>query len=127
MLGPTETDRFVLTVGVNPGYNHDNEFEGSTHDVARIWQKIAAGIEDRVGFRLTACIVPSLALYHEGRGCPAGGEEIVIFVGTRNPQHSPYRGEWVAAVVEAASAIKAALGQSTASLEFSKVVLHYMT
>ena len=123
------TDRFTLTIGVTPGYFHDNEaakidFVGA---VAKEWQVLMEKDGNEKGIYVPAVASPSYAVYSRDWGCPEGGERVVSFSGTRNAKFTPDGVEWKAAVLRIVERLQQKLEQSTAQVDFERVEMAYST
>ena len=122
-----KTDSFFLTIGVTPGYYHGNElartdFVGS---VARIWQELMEADGGANGTYVSAVASPASAVYHRQWGCPEGGEQVVAFTATRNPNYNPDSDAWKQAVVHIVDQLRQRLQQETCQLEFREVEMVY--
>lgn len=124
----TRTDRFHLTIGVTPGYSHDNRaaaVQSFLNSVTTKWQKLMEEEKRTNKVFVSAVATASLAVYPTDQGCPSGGEHVVTFQGTRNPFYEPKSDAWKEGVLRIAAALQGQLEQSTAQVDFQEVELVY--
>lgn len=121
------TEQFTLTVGVVPGYFHDNQIpEPPAHLVARLWQEKAEEVFGHSRISVGASVQTALTVYRLQWGCPAGGEETCVVTGLRNPEFIQDAAGWCSSVREVAIRVARALGQKTAYLTFQDVDFIYL-
>lgn len=123
----TETDKVEFTIGINPGYFHNNTAQENLVQFNNLYMKVAAEVLEQTGIYISAVSTESKCLYHREWGCPDGGEETFSVTATRNPKFCPDSNNWVNSVVEVVKRLKAELKQSTVTIEFSKVQILYLT
>lgn len=137
-----KTPRFTLTIGVIPGYFHENkpphwkgEWGGHPEEtpditVARLWDHLIKSTMDdhgSVGY-VSGVVTQGLAVYAREHGCPAAGELVVTISGVANPKFIPpgLVNEWKAAVAQLAGELATLLQQKTAYLMFDEVEFTYL-
>jgi len=121
-----KTIKFFASLGVVPGYGHDNVTDASAVDIAgNAWQNAAAAVMASSGTYVGAVITPARTVYHTDWGCPVGGEKTVGITGECNPEYTEVAA-YKAAVIETLRQSALALGQSTTQLTFSEVEFEYL-
>lgn len=120
--------QFQLNIGLNPGYNHDNDVEFTLAWVARQWDRVAEEVRTETGIYVAAVVQPARTQYYSGYGCPRGGEETVVFTGLFNPHHRPDLdpAAWKNAVRAVCEALRKEFKQTTAYLTFTDVAFEYL-
>lgn len=117
--------QFQLTLGVNPGYFHNNEQPDPVGAVVKEWQ-LAAGEDYKInGIYVAANVIPSITVYAKEWGCPDSGEHTVQVTGVANTKFVK-PDEWREAVVRVTLAVANALQQKTAYLTFHSVDFVYI-
>lgn len=123
MINPSS--QFQLTLGVNPGYFHNNEEPDPVGAVVKEWQQ-AAGEEHKVnGIYVAANVIPSVTVYAKEWGCPDAGEQTVQITGVCNTEFVK-PAEWREAVIRVSLAVANSLQQKTAYLTFNSVDFMYI-
>lgn len=124
----TATDKVEFTIGINPGYFHNNNtVQGNLMQFNNLYMKVAAEVFEQTEIYISAVSTESRCLYHREWGCLDGGEETFTVTATRNPEFCPDPNKWVNSVVEVVKRLKTELKQSTVTIEFSKVQILYLT
>lgn len=121
-----KTIKFFASLGVVPGYGHDNVTDSSAVDIAgNAWQEAAAAVMAASGTYVGAVITPARTVYHTDWGCPVGGEKTVSITGECNPEYTKID-DYRAAVIETLKQTAIALGQSTTQLCFLEAEFEYL-
>ncbi len=121
-----KTIKFFASLGVVPGYGHDNVTDASAVDIAgNAWQEAAAKVMVASGNYIGAVITPARTVYHKDWGCPVGGEKTVSITGECNPEYTEVSA-YKAAVIETLKQTAMALGQSTTQLTFIEAEFDYL-
>ena len=121
-----KSTKFFASLGVVPGYGHDNVTSENAIEIAgRAWQESAAEVQKNFYIYVSAVIAPAKTVYHTDWGCPVGGENTVLITGECNPQYTSLDG-YKAAVVETLRMTAEKLGQSTTQLTFQEVEFKYL-
>lgn len=116
------TEQFTLVVGVNPGYDHQNDEPDPMQVAIDVWNGIVEAEGLISGVTLTAVATNGLALYPKAEN----GEDVIVFTGLRNPVFIADSSRWKEAVRRAADAMRRGLGQTTAYLTFQDVDFTYL-
>lgn len=125
-----QTERYTLTIGVTPGYGHQNE--GAKDEAATLRAlcetgiRIANEIHARTDVFISFVLSPARVGYRHEWGCPEGGEFVVVFSGERNRAFNVDRFVYQAAWQNFAQRLKEELGQTTATLVRSTVHMEYL-
>lgn len=127
LLG-VKTLEFQLTVGVVPGYGHDNPAGrvSPAQQVADEWQRISEDLFADYKVYPAGTVVPGRTLYPTEFGCPKGGETTVTVSGLANPHYVDNLDMWRFVVEKAADRLRKKLGQVTAYLSFRRVRFQYL-
>lgn len=120
------TQEFSFTIGINPGYFHDNSKKFKIEDFVKIWNKESLDEEKNGGLYIPIVINPSLTVYKEEWGCPVSGEKTITVSGVRNPLFSKDMNQWQNSVKNIVMAVSKELKQATVSLIFREVTLNYL-
>lgn len=121
-----KTIKFFASLGVIPGYGHDNTTDSSAVDITgNVWQKAAAAVMAASGTYVGVVITPARTVYHIDWGCPVGGEKTVSITGECNPEYTELTA-YKAAVVETLRQTALELGQSTTQLCFIEAEFEYL-
>ena len=125
----SQTDRFSLTLGVTPGYFHQNAnaSDSLAASLAAVWQEVMEQVAAETDIYVPAIVTSSLAVYSQQHGYPEGGEQVVHFSGTRNPEYCKESDAWKDAVVAIATEMKTRLKQVTSQIDFDEVEMVYLT
>lgn len=122
-----QTDEFLLTLGVNPGYNHANEATKPITLAVDAWAKAAEAEFAESGVYVSATAIPGgKSIYLPQWGCPVGGEDVVVLVGTRNPEFIKDGAAWKDAARRVATAAGKTLEQKVVYLTFTEVQFDYI-
>ena len=119
-----KTTRFELNVGVNEGYDHNNERNADC--VPEAWQRCIEEVYLDFGISVGSVVMPATTVYCREHGCPKGGEITAVISGLRNPEKCHDEVKWREAVRMAANLIKKHFKQTTAYLSFSEVDFEYL-
>lgn len=129
-----KTIKFFASMGITPGYFHNNEnidiwnCDIPIKKVSIIWQDCAKESLDNglCTYHISAMIMDSLTVYNTDFGCPYGGERTAFITGEANPifikDLELYKKE-VLIVLEMVSKV---LRQSTTQITFTEVDFHYI-
>lgn len=118
------TERFILTLGINEGYFHNNSCEKDILKIGEIANNISQQYFNEHNIYITFSIIDSRTFYSKQWGCPNDGEKTVIITGVANATFVSLE-EWKNAVIEFTKKMKKELRQSTCTLEFVKCELIY--
>lgn len=124
------TERVTLTLGVTPGYGHDNE--AATDPTVAFEAAVEAGIVAAAAIQNELGVYPSFVAhtakvgYRHEWGCPTGGEFVLVFQGERNPEFTPSPETYRAAWRRLAELLKKEFSQTTATLAVEEVELEYL-
>lgn len=122
-----KTTKFELTIGVNPGYHHNNEITGAAAVVSKLWQKIAEDLHSQGAPYVGATVRNATQVYRTEWGCPEGGEHVAIVTGLMNRHFEDRLGDWIDAVTQISKELKRRLKQEAIYLTFSTCDLVYFT
>jgi hypothetical protein len=121
-----KTVKFFASLGVVPGYGHDNVTDDNAAVIAgHAWQEAAASVQKETSTYVGAVISPARTVYHVDWGCPVGGEKTVLITGECNPEYTAVD-SYKAAVKETLKRTAQALQQSTTQLTFQEVEFEYL-
>ena len=118
------TERFILTLGINEGYFHNNSCTQDILTIGEIANDISQQYFNKHNVYVTFSIIESRTFYSKQWGCPDNGEKTIIITGTLNPFFTSLE-KWEDAVIEFAEKIKKELKQNTCTLEFVNCDLIY--
>ena len=114
------------TVGLVPGYGHDNR----PNDIEALRAKLLASWTRAMGETLAetghypSCVATNaVVLYQEDHGCPPGGEQAMLLVGSSNPRDVPPHdfAAFEAAVERTVRQVQREMEQRTVRIEFSRI------
>jgi len=121
-----KTVKFFASLGVVPGYGHENVTDETAIKIAgNAWQEAAAAVFSEKNVYVGAVISPARTVYHTDWGCPVGGEVTVSITGECNPEYTKID-DYKSAVVETLRQAALKLGQSTTQLTFQEVEFVYL-
>lgn len=120
------TQCFEFTVGVNPGYFHDNKVCDPLKVVADAWGKCAEELFGEVGLYVPSILISGKAVYRSDWGCPAGGEDVVIVRGAMNPEFHKDPKKWADCVSEICVNVQDRLEQKTSTLVIQECYFLYL-
>lgn len=103
-------------IGVNSGYNLENQKMVSEDEFAIRYGKVARKVYEETGVYISAVITRSRILYHEEWGCPQNGEYSYTVSGCCNPAFSDPE-EYLAVLKKIAQMLKQEWNQTTLLLE----------
>lgn len=118
-----KTDKFKFTIGITPGYFHNNE--NTNIDFIKLVDECSREVEKECGIYISFNILPTITLYKTEWGCPDGGEMTYILSAIRNPKFNNDSLMWKWACVNIVKKLKTALNQSSVTGEFDEVQLAY--
>lgn len=118
-----KTDKFQFTIGITPGYFHNNE--NTDIDFVKLVDKCAREVEEECSIYISFNIIPAITLYKTEWGCPEGGEMTYTLSAIRNLKFNKDSLMWRWACVNIAKKLKAELNQSSVTGEFEEVFLAY--
>jgi hypothetical protein len=125
----TKTIKFFASLGVNPGYFHNNASALTettvTEIVGQVWQEKALEYFNETQRHVGAVISPSKTVYKTEWGCPVGGEDTVLITGECNPAFEKVE-FYQEAVKEVLRRTAIELGQTTTQVTFQKAEFHYL-
>lgn len=113
-------DAFEITIGINKGYNHNNE---ATIDFEADYQAIANDIHHQTGVYVSGVITPAKVVYW---GCPMDGEDVYVIKGVNNPQFTK-PSKYKDAVTRLIEKLATTFEQSTVTTTWSTVDMVYTT
>lgn len=113
---------FELVVGVNAGYNHDNQEQ---INFCKLYREKIAEVAAKTGIYVTAVINESRAVYPTAFGCPIGGEVVYTVRGTWNPEFAADFGRYRKAIELMCRILAHNLNQSTFTLTWKEAVTSY--
>jgi hypothetical protein len=119
-----KTSQFTLTMGVNPGYHHDNKI--GLDAVAPVWHEEADRVYADTQIYVSASVTPGVTVYHPDWGCPVGGEKTVVISGIRNPHYCEDDFEWRNAVRRVVLESAKRFSQETVYLAFHDIDFEYL-
>ena len=114
------------TIGVNGGYELEDQIKMPMEDITEIYLKTAEEVRAETGVYISAVISESRTLYSPEWGCPEEGEYSYTLSGSCNPAFAKQE-EYLHALNMIAKLLKERLKQSTLLLEISPANLIYMT
>ena len=115
-----------ITIGVNSGYDLEEQVKMPMKDITEIYLKTAEEVCAKTGVYISAVISESRTLYSPEWGCPEEGEYSYTLSGGCNPAFAKQE-EYLKALNMIAKLLKERLKQSTLLLEISPANLIYMT
>lgn len=118
----SHTQEFELVIGINQGYNHNND---SSINIYELYQEVAEKIYKEDGTYISATITESKVIYSASWGCPAGGEIVYSIKGTKNPQFVDDFEKYKKATERVAKTLASELKQSTFTLTWKNLELNY--
>lgn len=121
-----DTFKWSCTVGVNAGFDLQNQRTVMEDEFAKSYGRIAKDIYERTGIFITAVINPSRVIYHEEWGCPRTGELCFTLSGSCNPSFAEPESYYSALKMLAAD-LKKEWNQSTILFEIVPATLIYLT
>lgn len=118
-----KTNKFQFTIGVTPGYFHNNEKVDS--DFIKIVDNCARDVEELHDIYISFNIIHTITLYKSEWGCPDGGENTYTLSAIRNPKFNDDSTKWKSTCVAIVDKLKKELNQTTVTGEFSEVDFLY--
>lgn len=118
------TFRWSVTVGINSGYQLENQEDIGLDAFVSEFQCITERIQEKTGIYITGVVVPSRTVYSQKFGCPKNGEYSYTISGSCNPKFaspSPYMDALRLTVTE----LKKKFAQATILLEIVPAHLEY--
>lgn len=119
------TERFLIIMGVNEGYFHNNENTNAKQLVSTVWQKAAKEVYENTKVYVSAIIKEGIVVYNTEWGCPTGGEVITEITCTRNPEFCDSGTRYRLAVFMIVDKVRSALKQTTCTIEGMEVDLRH--
>ena len=116
-------DAFEITLGINKGYGHNNEY---VTDFEADYQAIATDIYKRTGIYVSGVITPAKVVYNVDWGCPMDGEDVYVIKGINNPQFVK-PADYKEAVMLLIEKLATTFEQSTVTTTWSTVEFVYTT
>ena len=109
-------------MGLNPGYG-DHTADATEDRIAHLvngWQELSNRYFEHSGMTITCVMTEGRALYHSDRGCPKGGEKVIILTGTSNPAfvEPKHIGDYAQLVHIIIDELRNKMEQTTCLLEF---------
>ena len=120
------TERFILTLGTNEGYFHNNSNKMLSTEVGILFNEIVQEYYDKHNIYVSFSISDNKTFYSNQWGCPESGEDTVVISGVCNTSFVDLE-VWKKAVIELTKKIKIKLKQTTCTLEFIKCELIYFS
>lgn len=116
------TQEFELIIGINEGYNHNND---SSINIYELYQEVAEKVQKESELYISATITKSRVVYSTAWGCPVGGEVVYSIKGTRNPQFVENFEKYKKATEQVAKILASELKQTTFTLTWRDLELNY--
>lgn len=117
---PENPTRVEFTLGVYPGYNHDNStYYGSKHNETSFYRAVMKYLEsnaDKFGMYIPFVVIPSRVLYKTEWGCPVEGEETYTFSAVCNPNFNDDNDKWLLAALLCADGLRQRFDQNTVTV-----------
>ena len=107
------------TLGINPGYYHNNESEiNAGITIQRVTSRLfKSGITKN---SISFVINKSITVYDMTNGCPYGGEDTITISSTANPKYVNDFEQWQKDCIAVIKALKQELNQTTVLISFYK-------
>mgnify|MGYP001273111408 CR=1 FL=1 len=133
-----KTIKFFASLGVIPGYFHNNiidtvennVFKANTdlNRITKIWQDCAKEslTKGLCTYHVSAMFMDSLTVYNMDFGCPYGGEKTVFITGDANPYFITDLDTYKKDVLYVLKQVSIKLKQSTTQISFSEVDYEYI-
>ena len=118
--------RWSCVIGVNGGYDLENQKSVSEDEFAYRYGKLARKVYEDTGVYISAVITLSRVVYHEDWGCPKSGEYSFTLSGCCNPAFSNTQ-EYLSALKELAQLLKEEWDQTTLLLEIMPASVIYLS
>ena len=118
----SHTQEFELVIGINEGYNHNND---SSINIYELYQEVAEKVQKESELYISATITKSRVVYSTAWGCPADGEVVYSIKGTRNPQFVKNFEKYKKATEQVAKILASELKQTTFTLTWRDLELNY--
>lgn len=122
-----KTQRVTLIMGISPGFGGEPIADEKSALERVVEEAIAFAGEKKKDFGAEFTFIATIgkACYQHDRGCPKGGESVIILSGERNPlfwkNQESYAFAWYALTAH----LKKFFNQETARLVFEDVYLTY--
>ena len=116
--------KWMCTVGVNSGYNLEDQQKMPVEQLTSLYLKIADDVMQQTGVYISAVVAKSRTLYSPAWGCPESGEFSYTLSGSCNPEFAK-KEEYLSALEVVVKKLKTELKQSTLLLEIVPVHLQY--
>lgn len=125
-MAPVQTKAVAwsATMGLIPGYGHDNDpatVAARKAMLIELWDAAMERTYADTGFTVSAVMTDALVVYPQANGCPVGGEQAVTLTGSSNPTKvDPGRfDDFIAAVEDMVLRVQAGMEQTSVRIEFS--------
>lgn len=119
----TKTLAMKCTIGVNPGYFHDNK---GAADIYSLLQQLSKERFDDGDDYISFVCYATKVTYNEDWGCPVGGEDTYTIEAIANPEFVRDLLEWKAVCTIIIEELKRFLGQSTVTVQFYESDILYL-
>ena len=123
------TTQFTFNVGVNPGYDHNNEVIHPLISACSAWKEEAEAVAAEGWMYVAAVAQQAVTIYPKQFGCPDGGEDTVVFTGLLNTHFNKGPNDrvmYLIAVEKVCRRVARRLGQTTGYLSWSTVEFCYI-
>lgn len=113
-------------IGINEGYNHNNDAKDGIKLITELWNKYATLQENVYDMYISAVINKTKIIYKEEWGCPKGGEDTICISSVANPKYVTDLYEWKQICRNIITDIKKELKQSTVTITFTPTEVIYL-
>ena len=120
----SESVKWFISLGVNSGYELENQQLISVEEVVTRYQKVAEHVEKTHGIYFSAVISQSRTIYKKEWGCPEGGEYTYTLSGSCNPVFSDVK-KYKETLSVLVSELRKEFRQSTLLLEVIPAEVYY--
>jgi hypothetical protein len=115
------------TMGLFPGYGHDNAPELRTERVELLkdaWNREMDACRAATRFSVSCVMTDATVLYPRDGGCPEGGEDSIMLTGSSNPKfvRTDELEAFMDAVVEVVQAVQKTMEQTSCRIEFTPIL-----
>lgn len=122
---PYDSFRWSCVIGVNGGYDLEDQKTVSEDEFASRYGKLARKVYEDTGVYISAVISRSRVVYHEEWGCPKNGEYSFTLSGCCNPVFSDTQ-KYLSALKMLAQSLKEEWDQTTLLLEIMPASVIYL-
>ena len=116
--------KWFISLGVNSGYELENQQLKPVEEIVGRYQKIADLVNEKTGVYISAVITPSRTIYKGEWGCPVGGEYTYTLSGSCNPAFSDVE-KFKEALLLLVRELRHEFDQSTLLLEIVPAEVYY--